>query len=142
MPIQRRGTTPGTHEVNVPTPTVAAGTAADLPVWRNNLGVNVVITRVGFTPDSDVTGDDTNNFSLTVLNKEDDGTGTTAVATKEYATGVDMSDFVEDELTLSTTAADLVVASGEVLALAKTEDNAGLELPEGLLRIEYEGAGV
>lgn len=117
---------------------IALGTADEVVTTKNYTNATIQITGVGFIPDTDVTGDDTDYFGLQLRNKGTAGSGTTAItAVKNYTLAVDLTAFIEDTLTLSTTAANLLVASGEVIALNKTEANSGLGLPAGKLVIRY-----
>lgn len=117
-----------------------SGTGAEEVLsWQNNLGHKVKVREAKFVPIDAVTGDDTNNFALSVVNKGTGGAGTTVVVpVKTYATGVDMVAFKSDDLPVSTVEADLGVAVDEVLALDKTVNGTGLALPEGKLVLEVE----
>ncbi len=130
---------PGTYSKEVANPKVAAGTADTLSVWKNKTGATVKITGVGFVPDTAITGDDTNYMTLKLINKELNGAGTVEVtAAKSYTSGVDVTNFTEDSLTLSTTAANLLVDNGEVLALDKAEAAAGMDLPAGIIVLTFQ----
>ncbi|MGH3442121.1 MAG: hypothetical protein ACRDUY_08780 [Nitriliruptorales bacterium] len=98
----------------------------------------ITVTKAVWVPDAAVTGAATNNFALGVVNEGLVGTGTTAVTTvKTYASGTDSTAQVPEDLTLSTTAANLDVAEGEVLSLARTVNGTGLASPSGLVEIHY-----
>lgn len=120
-----------------------SGTGAEEVVaWQNNLGQKVKVVEAKYVPIDDVTGNDTNNFSLAVTNQGTDGTGATVVVpAKAYASGVDMTQFVSDDLPVSATEADTEVDVDEVLSLDKTVAGAGLALPEGYLYLELEYVG-
>ncbi len=94
------------------------------------------VTSVTFTPDAGITGHATNNRTVSIINKEDDGTGTTAVAELEFDVGVDATAFDETAITLSGTAADLVVAEGDVLAWSSVHAASGVADPGGTVTIK------
>lgn len=129
----------GDHEVQVATALIVATADDELVVWSNKTGRTVKITAAGFIPETKLTGAATNNLTLQFRNKGLLGTGTDGITDiKTYASGTDAEDFVEDALVLSSTAADLLVADGEVVALNKVENGTGLELPAGVAVIRFE----
>jgi hypothetical protein len=129
---------PGTHYAYAYIPGQAtAGTADTWPVFY--APANCTITSIDWVPAAAVTGDNTNYFSLAVQNKGTAGSGSTAVtSTKAYTTGTDSVAHDGEALTLSATAANLNVASGEVLALVRTVAASGLAQPDGLVRIGFK----
>jgi hypothetical protein len=99
----------------------------------------LTVTGVRWIPAAAVTGDNTNYFSLAAQNKGTAGAGTTAVtATKAYTTGTNSVAFDAEDLTLSSTAADLNMAAGEVLTLKRTVAASGLAQPDGLVEVTYK----
>lgn len=94
------------------------------------------VVGVSWIPQAAVTGAATNNFALAAQNRGAAGTGTTALtATKTYDNGVNSVAHDEEALTLSATAADLLVAEGDVLALVRTVNGTGLAGPAGTVEI-------
>lgn len=89
------------------------------------------VTGAYFLPTADMTGATTDNATLTILNKGSDGNGTTSVAALAFAAGVDFADFDQKAITLSTTAASLNLAEGDVLSVAWAKGGAGLVTPAG-----------
>lgn len=131
---------PGTHTVTIPTILIAAATSDEVALWVNKHNATVRMTACSFTPETAVTANDTNNFTLQIRNKGTDGTGTTGVTqirTLNVAGG-SIAAFDEDGLTLSTTAADTDIDTGEVVALDKGENGSGLELPAGVITLEFQ----
>ncbi len=121
---------------------IGATTADTVVVWTNNTGRQVKITAAGYIADTDVTGADTNNMALQFQNRGTLGTGTTGITdVKTYDSGTDLVDFVEDALTLSTTAADLLVDIDETVALDKTENGTGAALPAGVATLKFQFVG-
>lgn len=133
---------PGTEGVQAAVIAIANGTSDEVAVWKNNTGAPVTVTKVGYTPDTAVTGNTTNNFTLQAKSKVPAGTAAANVsAVKIYGTGVDIAQFVEDTLVLSTTAADVRIEDGELVTLDKAETGSGLTMPAGIVTIEYQYVG-
>lgn len=129
----------GDQHAEAPVITLAGSTADELMVWRNNTGATVKVNQAGYTPDTAVTGADTNNFELRFKVKTAAGAAAANLtAAKEYSSGVDIVQFVEDTQTLSTTAADLLVDDGECITLDVAKNGTGLAFPAGLASVEYE----
>lgn len=89
------------------------------------------VTAVTYVPVSDITGANTNSRTLSLTNKKQDGNGTTSVATLALVSGVNASDYDEKALTLTATAADRVVAEGDILQFASTAVGTGIADPGG-----------
>lgn len=89
------------------------------------------VTASTFVPVAAITGAATNNRSIAVVNRKQDGTGTTSVASITYASGVNAVAYDENVVTLSGTAANLVVAAGDVLEIRSTANGTGLADPGG-----------
>lgn len=93
------------------------------------------VSAVTVIPDATITGAATNNRRLDLVNKKQDGSGTTVVATLQFNSGVNASAFDSKALTLSSTASDLVVADGDVLALVSTHVGTGIADPGVLVKV-------
>ncbi len=131
---------PGDHSAQTHIELVANGTSDEVAIWVNDTDANVEITEAAYTPDAAVTGDDTNNFTLQVKNKGTDGTGTTGVTdikTYNVASG-GIAAFDKNSLVLSSTAANLLVAPGEVLSLDKAENGSGDTMEQGVFNLTYK----
>lgn len=99
----------------------------------------MTVTGVKWVPSAAVTGAATNNFALQLINKGATGAGTTGVTTaKTYDNAVNSAANVAEALTLSSTAADLNLAAGDVLAFVRTINGTGLASPKGLLEIVFK----
>lgn len=98
------------------------------------------VTSVSYTAIAAVTGANSPaSRTLSVVNKGADGTGTTAVATLALTSGVDLAAADEKAVTLTATAADKVVAAGDVLALNSTAvGGTGLADPGGTWEVIIE----
>lgn len=125
---------PLTVELSSSTEAVAAG--ADATVIIGRAGFAGVVAAVTYTPEANITGNDTESRTYTLVNKGTDGNGTTIVATLAMVTGVNGVDFDEKAITLSATAANLVVADGQILAWTSVHvGSTGLADPGGLVKV-------
>lgn len=92
------------------------------------------VTAVTYYPRDSVTGLTlaTAARTMTVYNRGNStGTGSTAVATRTVSSGTDLANNVAFDLTLSTTSASLVVASGDLLELESLHITTGVLDPGG-----------
>lgn len=92
------------------------------------------VTSVTYIPDADMTGSATAR-TLSVINKGQDGNGTTVVATLALTSGVNALDYDSKALTLSATPTNLVVNDGDVLAFSSVFVSTGIVDPGGLVKI-------
>lgn len=94
------------------------------------------ITAVGFIPNAAITGQDTNTRRLAVTNRGSAGAGTDEAAFLQFNSGVNAVQYDEKAITLHSTAANRVVAAGDVLTIDSTTPGTGLADPGGLVTIE------
>jgi hypothetical protein len=97
-----------------------------------------VVTSVTYTPSAAITGANTNSRTLTLVNKGQSGAGTTVVAELALVSGVNPAANDEKALTLSATAANLVVAEGDVLTFVSTHVGTGITDPGGHVEVKVE----
>lgn len=97
-----------------------------------------VVSAVAYTPEDAITGANSPaSRTFTLVNKGQAGAGTTTVATLAMVSGVDGVAFDEKAITLSSTAADLVVAKGDILVWVSTAvGGTGLVDPGGRVEVE------
>ncbi len=93
------------------------------------------VTAVTYVPEAAITGAATNTRAVTLVNKSQDGTGTTVVATLQFDNAVNAAAYDEKPVTLSATAANLVVAAGDVLQWRSLHVGTGIADPGGIARI-------
>lgn len=93
------------------------------------------VTAVQYIPEAAITGAATNNRTVTLVNKGQAGSGSTTVATLTFDSGVNGTANDEKVITLSGTAANLVLASGDTLQWRSIANGTGLADPGGLVRI-------
>ncbi len=93
------------------------------------------VTKVEYVPEAAITGAATNNRTVSLVNKAADGTGTATVASLNFASGVDAAANDEKAITLSATAANLVVAAGDTLQWRSIHIATGITDPGGIVRV-------
>jgi hypothetical protein len=99
---------------------------------------NGTVTAVSYTPDATITGAATNNRTFNLVDKGQTGVGATVVATLNFGNGTNAPAADEKAITLSGTAANLVVASGDVLEWQSVHVGTGITDPGGLVRITID----
>lgn len=122
-------------EATVPAVTIAA--TADQVIGEAPKAGRVV--SVSYTPEAAVTGAASpDSRTLSLVNKGAAGAGTTTVASLALVAGVNLVAFDEKAITLTATAADLVVAAGDQLAWVSTAVTGagGLVDPGGHVKVE------
>jgi len=131
------GDMPGDQFVTATIPAqTTAGSAQKNPVFIAPFAC--VITAVKWIPAAAVTGANTNNFALGLINRGAAGAGTTAITTvKTYASGTDSVSGVPETFTLSSTASDTYLAAGDQVDFARTVNASGLASPNGVVQITF-----
>ncbi|OHV46608.1 hypothetical protein BBK14_01810 [Parafrankia soli] len=112
-----------------------AGTEDDWTLWVPEFDIQV--TAVKWVPNAAVTADGTNYFILQLLN------AAAVVASRSYVATNSVA-LTPETMTLSGTAANLLVDAGDVLAAHKetTGLGTGLAMPDGLVQVHYVPTGV
>jgi hypothetical protein len=118
-------------EVDVP----AAATAVSDDSVVAQAPFDCTVTSVQYIPEAAITGAATNNRTVTLVNKGQAGSGSTTVATLTFDSGINGTANDEKTITLSGTAANLVLASGDTLQWRSIANGTGLADPGGLARI-------
>lgn len=93
------------------------------------------VSAVQYVPEAAITGAATNNRTLSLINKGQAGSGTTVVASLNFGNGTNATANNEVALTLSVTAADLVIAEGDTLLWRSLHIGTGIADPGGLARV-------
>lgn len=112
-----------------------AGTAIEVALGRARFRGQ--ITAVEFIPSAAITGDNTNYFTLSIRNRTT-GAGAAIPAALAFTTGVDGVASTPKTLTLSSTAADLLVAADDVITAHKSVTASGLACPPGLVVVHFK----
>jgi hypothetical protein len=108
----------------------------------NDLNTNILVAprdatvqAVTYSTVTAITGANTNTRSVSLVNKGQDGTGTTVIATLQFNSGVNTAASDEKTITLSATAADLNLTAGDVLQWQSTHIGTGIADPGGLVKV-------
>jgi hypothetical protein len=112
-----------------------AGSAAEVALFRAPFPCT--ITAVEFIPAEAITGANTNSFTLKVRNRTT-GAGTAIPASLAFVSAVDGVASTPKTITLSATAADLILAEGDVVTCEKAVVGTGLACPAGLVVVHLK----
>lgn len=93
------------------------------------------VTDVEYVPEAAITGAATNNRTVSLVNKGQDGSGSTVIATLTFGSGTNAAANDDATVTLSGTAANRVVAAGDTLQWRSVANGTGIADPGGLARI-------
>ena len=97
-----------------------------------------VLSAATVIPLTGLTGANTDSRTIQVLNRGQAGSGTTVMASKAFTSGVNLTAEDEGTLTNSGTAADLVVAAGDVIEVKSLHvGSTGLAGPQFLARLKF-----
>ena len=123
--------------IQVYVPANAGDTDVKHPIIRVPWDIKVVAAYVIFQ--AAITGADTNYCTPTLLNAGSAGVGTTVIASKAYTSGVDAVALLADALTLSGTAANLLVSAGEMLAyLSDMTGSSVYDDLQKIIQVDYQ----
>lgn len=111
-----------------------AGTPDDWAILEAEQAITITGARL--IPNAAITANGSNFFDLALINKGAAGAGNTSVATRSWAATNSVA-FVPEAMTLSGTAANLNLAAGDVLDLARTVTGTGLAMPDMLVVVKY-----
>jgi hypothetical protein len=127
------------------TTTLVSGTVALTAAGADASGRYVVtpydgrVSGVRITPATTLTGANTESRTLQLFNRGQTGAGSTLIASKAFVSGVNAPADDETALTLSVTASDLVVATGDVLEFVSLHIGAtGLAGPEFTGSVDFQ----
>lgn len=115
----------GNHDIPSTIPAQAPGTAYGVIVFKAPFKCK--IQRLELTPEATITGAATNNLMLELINRGADGTGTASLGSQTYGSGTNLSGTQKTSWYNPTT--KLSLAADAVLELVKTENGAGMLLP-------------
>jgi len=117
---------------------VAAG--SDLTTIVAKARFTGTVTSVTYAPVAGITGADTNTRLVQLVNKGQNGSGSTVIASLQFNSGVNATAFDEKPITLSGTPANLDVAADDILAWVSTHVGTGLADPGGTVFVEISRA--
>jgi hypothetical protein len=95
---------------------------------------NLKLTGVNWIPGAAVTANGTNFTILSVRNRKADASGAALPASRSYA-ATNSAAHVAEAMTLSATAADLLIAAGDVITVQRVHTASGVVVPAGVLEI-------
>jgi len=93
------------------------------------------VTAVEYVPEAGITGAATNHRTVSLVNKGQDGSGSTAVASLTFDNGVNATAYNERAIILSGTAANLDLAAGDTLQWQSIHVATGITDPGGVVRV-------
>lgn len=114
-------------------PQATVGNDTNTNIWV--VPSDCTVTAVTYTTVTAITGANTNTRSVSLVNKGLDGSGTTVIATLQFNSGVNTVASDEKTITLSVTAADLLLLAGQVLQWQSTHIGTGIADPGGLVNV-------
>lgn len=114
------------------------GTDDNWPLWQ--APAKVQITSVSFVPSAAITANGT-HYSVYTLTRYTAGASGATVATRSWIATDSVAETPE-AMTLSATAANLLLAADDTLSIVKTHGGNGLVIPDGALIIRYKNYGV
>lgn len=118
-------------------PVAGQGTASTVDEFTGFVApFNLKITGVKWVPAAAITANATNYFTLTLRNRTT-GAGTALPASRSYAATNSVA-FTPEAMTLSATAADLNIASGDAVTVEKLVTGTGLAMPDGTVQVYYQ----
>ena len=124
-----------TARIILPVPMAAAGTDDEYPGFT--VPFDAVITAVKWVPLAAVTANGTNFSILSIRNRGGAAAGTALPASRSYA-ATNSAAFVPEAMTLSATAADLLVTAGDVITAQRIHTASGVVIPAGVLEVSYK----
>lgn len=122
----------GNHLLQGPVPGQATiGTADETVIGRVPFKSKVVAAYV--VPKTTITGAATHNITITVRNRKADDTGTAVPASLNFDNAINAAARIPKALTLSATAADLLLEEGDVITSEKLIVGNGIAEPAGTI---------
>lgn len=115
-----------------------AASTGNLPAWQALLDCQIVSATL--VPSAAITADGTNNAVYT-LTRHTAGASAATVATRSWAATNSVA-LTPEAMTLSGTAANLLLNAGDTLSVVKTVGGTGLLIPNCLLVVTYRLTGV
>ena len=126
---------PGDHEYAVIAPAQSPGTVYGVVIFEAPYACKV--QRVEVIPEESITGAATNNFKWELFNKGTDGTGTASLKAQTFSAGSNVGGTVVTSW--YNPATKLALAAGTILELVKTENGAGMLMPNTRVNTVVQG---
>lgn len=113
------------------------GTDDNWPLWQAPNKVQIV--SITFVPSAAVTANAT-HYSVYTATRYTAGASATTVATRTWA-ATDSAAETPEAMTMSATAAALVLAADDTISMVKTHGGNGVVIPDGTVIIRYKNYG-
>jgi len=113
-----------------------ATAATDSSVVSGRAPFAGVVINVTYTPAAAITGANTNTRAVRLRNRGQSGSGTTVIAELQFDSGVNAAIYDEKTIPLSSTAANLIVAEGDILEWFSDAVGTGQTDPGGLAKVD------
>lgn len=125
-------------EEDLPASTILATTVAEI----GEVEEDGVVVSATYTAKADITGAASPaSRTISLINKGQDGNGTTVIGTLAFVSGVNASDYDEKAFTLSAVAGALDVSAGDVIVASSAPvGGTGLVDPGGRIQININRA--
>lgn len=115
----------------------ARGAVADGQTTVGEAPFTNKVIGVSYIPDAAIVGADVETRRVSLVNRGQDGTGSTEIAALAFAAGVNAAENDEKPLILAAAEADRVVYKGDVLEwVSDSQGVTGLADPGGLVQVE------
>lgn len=127
----------GNHTLRIQVPVAMAAAGTDDETVGVVVPFNCTVTAVRWVPAAAVTANGTNYTTVGLRNRKADASGAALPATRSYAATNSVA-FVPESMTLSATAADLLLAAGDVLTLQRLHTASGVVVPAGSIDVSVK----
>jgi hypothetical protein len=124
---------PNQTKLTTTLPALGAAVAGDQALGK--VKEDGTVAAATFAPEANITGATATKRTFTLVNKGQDGNGTTVIATLDFTTGTNANDFDEIAFTLTGTVADRNVSAGDILAVVEAITSTGTANPGGLVEV-------
>jgi hypothetical protein len=128
-----------THQIALPI-TISATTAAPILLWR--VPFKCKLAAIWLAVQAAIAASDTDYWTIAVINRAAAGGGTTALivtTTTKAASLNGLAAYVDKALTLTATAADLILQEGDIVTLTLTKAASGADWVMPLVYFEFYG---
>lgn len=118
------------YQVALPFAGIAGGSSLEVAAFT--APANMSVSGMRWLPSASITANASNFFTLSLRNRGQAGSGSVLPVSRSYA-ATNSTAWVGESATLSGTATDLLIASGDALTVQKVETGTGLTCPAGVV---------
>lgn len=123
------------YSLAIPILVINAGVSAEVPLWVAPAACT--LQKISVIPKVAITGADTDNMILSIMDKGSAGTGADTIVALAFPLGTDAAVFVPKDLGILS-ATHKVLAQGDVISFKKSESGSGMAMPDLVCVIEYK----